>query len=307
MNANSGDTLDLGFHRITALLAEDKEKAVDLAFDQAESDFQFSWQRISNEVAAQPAEALNAAKQLIAAQPLALSLTLAISRCDAVNLFRRWQRLLESMVKATERSSLDAALVGVPHLQAGFLYMSACTFALRWESWKVLEKLLSAKFEWNQQSGRASFSFPFELLPFFHPAVFGRSAYKTHDFYREQLGGEEIARATRLTGDELLDVYLQVQLLMSLRTVQLAEKGEGGGIWPDFGRYYAERVLRLLDRAYADREYAQGMLRSFQEDPDTFFSKLNERLELILSRFWKGERFAYQSVSRWSPQGTGNQ
>jgi len=75
---------------------------------------------------------------------------------------------------------------------------------------------------------------------------------------------------------------------MCLKVVQLRENGETVGIWPDFGRFYAERITRLLDRMYHDREYGQGVLRAFGEDAHTSFLRLNDRLRLIDSVFWVG-------------------
>jgi hypothetical protein len=111
---------------------------------------------------------------------------------------------------------------------------------------------------------------------------------------------------TGLNEESILDTYVQAQMLMCLKVAQLRETGEGEtiGIWPDFGRFYGERVGRFFDRAYADREYARGVVRAFDEDPDTFFRQLNGRLAFIQTVFWRGSPYFYESIDSWEPNQT---
>ena len=292
----SNELLPLQFSEISQVLARGGWKEVELRFDEAQREFQTAWTRIHEEFGNQPQEAPNAARKLIAAQPLATSLTLAMSRSDSVELFRKFQRFLEFMTRQTERMPGYPAIAGIPHVQAGFLYMTATVMALHWEAWGLFEKLLTAKFEWYYQSGRPIFSYPYDLPYFFHSEAFGRSAPKIHDFFRDQLMEPDFVTVTGIAGDSVLDAYVQAQMLMSLKVAQLRDQGEDASIWPDFGRFYAERVVRLIDRAYADREYAKGLLRTFKEDSDTFFSRLNHRLALIHSVFWAGSPYFYESI-----------
>jgi hypothetical protein len=295
-------TIEPLFLETCELLAHNKWKQVDLLFDDAQREFQKAWESVYAEFGSHPSEAPNAAKMLIASQPRATGLTLAMARSDSVDLFRRFQRFLEFISRATERMPGYPAVAGIPHVQAGFLYMAATVMALHFESWGIFEKLLTTKFEWYYQSGRAIFSYAFDLPYFFHSEAFGRSAPKLHDFYRKELAEERISRVTGLTSESVLEVYAQAQMMMSLKVAQLRETGESPDIWPDFGRFYAERVIRLLDRAYADREYAMGLLRSFKEEPEVFFSRLNGRLGTIHSIFWSGSPYFYESIGSWNPR-----
>src|SRR5437588_11671103 len=243
----SNELLPLQFSEISQVLARGGWKEVELRFDEAQREFQTAWTRIHEEFGNQPQEAPNAARKLIAAQPLATSLTLAMSRSDSVELFRKFQRFLEFMTRQTERMPGYPAIAGIPHVQAGFLYMTATVMALHWEAWGLFEKLLTSKFEWYYQSGRALFSYPFDLPYFFHSEALGRGASKIHDFFRKELAEPDIVAVTGLAGDQLVDVYIQTQMLMCLKVAQLHAKGEDVSIWPDFGRFYGERVTRLLD------------------------------------------------------------
>jgi hypothetical protein len=296
------EKLSLHFSRASKLLAHGAWKRVSLRFDDAQSEFETCWSSIYEEFGNKPQEATIACKKLIVSQPLATALVLAMARSDSIELFNRFKRFLELILGRTERLPGYQAVAGIPHVQAGFLYMTASVMAFHWEAWGLFEKLLTAKFEWYYHSGRAIFSYPFDLPYFFHSEALGREAPKIHDFFRKELAEPDLVAATGLAGDRILDAYVQTQLLMSLKVAQLHEKGESVSIWPDFGRFYGERITRLLDRAYEDREYARGLLRAFDEDPQTFFSRLNDRLELIHSVLWKGSQYFYESLGSWEPR-----
>ena len=290
------------FTSFSRLLVRDGWRRVDLKFDEALREFEAAWSGVREQFGDRPSDSETAAEQLIDAQPLSAALTLAMARADSVEVFGRFKRFLESVLVATERLSGYPAIRGIPHVQAGFLYMTASLAALEWESWGLFEKLLNSKFEWYYQSGRPMFSYPFEMTYFFHSEALERRANKIHDFYRKRLAQPEYTEITRLSGEDLLDAYSQAQMLMSLKAAQLYEKGEPTRIWPDFGRFYSHRVTKLLDRTYADQEFSAGLLRAFGEDRKTFFEHLNNRLEIVQSVFFKGSPFIYESLSTWEPR-----
>ncbi len=296
--------LFLDFSGASRLLARGGWKRVGLQFDEAQREFETAWSSTYEEFGDKPQEATAASKKLIDGQPLATALVLAMARSDSIEVFGRFKRFLESMLKVTERLSGYPAVRGIPHVQAGFLYMTASVMALHWEAWGILEKLLTSKIEWYYQSGRAIFSYPFDTPYFFHSEALGRSATKLHDFFRVELAAPDIVEATSLRGDGIIDAYVQAQMLMSLRAAQLHESGETVRIWPDFGRFYGDRVVRLIDRAYADPEFGAGLLRAFGENKEMFFSRLNGRLQIIHSEFFKGAPFFYESLGSWEPRET---
>lgn len=88
---------------------------------------------------------------------------------------------------------------------------------------------------------------------------------------------------------------------MCLRTAQLTQEEDSSGIWPDFGRFHDFRILPLLDKMYADEDYAQGVLLSFSETKEHFFEMLNERLEIVGSWF-SGGRYTWLSINSWEPR-----
>jgi hypothetical protein len=263
-----------------------------------------SWQSVYQEFQNKPHEAPVACKKLIASQPLATALVLSMARADSIELFGRFKRFLESILKQTEDLSGYPAVAAIPHVQSGFLYMATSVMSFHWEAWSLFEKLLTTKFEWYYHSGRATFSYPFDLPYFFHSEALGRDAAKIHDLFREQLADPEVVSATNLRGNHSTDVYVQTQMLMCLKVAQLRESGHMLNIWPDFGRFYGDRITRLLDRIYEDPDFASGILRAFGEDRRTFFSHLNDRLRVIHSVFWRGSPYIYESLGSWEPRET---
>jgi hypothetical protein len=286
------------------LLVRDWWRRIDLKFDEAQREFEGTWKSVYEEFGSRPQDAEVASAKMINGQPLATALTLAMARTDSAEVFGRFKRYLESIMVTTERLSGYPAVRGIPHVQAGFLYMTASVMALQWEAWGIFEKLLTSKLEWYYQSGRAIFSYPFYIFFFFHSEAFGRNATKIHDFFRKELAEPDVAEATSLRGDRITDAYIQAQMLMSLKAAQLNENGETVRIWPDFGRFYGDRIIRLLDRTYGDPEFGLGLLRAFGEDRQTFFSQLNKRLEFVRSNFFRGSPYIYESLNSWEPRET---
>src|SRR5215469_1675450 len=257
----SNGTLFRNFSQASQILAGGGWKSISLQFDQSQREFETAWDSIYKEFGNKPSEAPIAARKLIASQPLATALVLAIARSDSVELFSRFKRFLESILRRTEYLPGYPAVAGIPHIQAGFLYMTTSVMALHWEAWQLFEKLFTEKFEWYYQSGRAIFSYPFDLPYFFHSEALGREATKIHDLFRKELAEPDIVAVTGVSGDRVTDAYVQTQMLMCLKVAQLHENGESVSVWPDFGRYYGDRVTRLLDRIYEDHDYALGLLR----------------------------------------------
>jgi len=300
----TNNSLALYFTRASRFLSHGGWKRVSLLFDDAQKDFVNSWEGIYQEFQSKPHEAPIAAKKLIASEPLATALVLAMARSDAGELFVRYKRFLEFILRQSEALAGYLAVAAIPHVEAGFLYMAASVMSFHWEAWGLFEKLLTTKFEWYYQSGRAIFSYPFDLPYLFHSEALGRSAPNIHDLFREELADPQIGLVTSLERNHAIDVYVQTQFLMCLKVAQLRESGEHLDIWPDFGRFYGDRIARLLDRIYGDSDFAGGLLRVFGEDRQTFFARLNDRLRVIQAVFWRGSPYIYESLSSWEPRET---
>jgi len=287
-------------HYVDLLISGDQEK-VRLDFDSLKNTFSQCWQGIYDEVRNTPANAPFAAQRLIKEQTHTTALLLAIARCDRKELFRPAKLFLEFLTKASERQAGYPAVFEIPHIHAGFLYMAMSVVALHMESWEMFNFLLTEEFEWYYQSRRPFYSYGFQHTYFFHHEAFGRRADKTHDFYRKQLTENTIIIELGLKDEDFLNIYLQVQLLMSLRVTQFLEQGKDIFLWPDFGRFDNYRVEPILDRMFHDNQYAKGILRAFGESKEKFFECLNNRLTQLSSRFQHSNYF-WRSIKSWEPR-----
>jgi hypothetical protein len=296
------ESVSHSYDGLVKAIAAGNSMRVSLQFDEAEQQLRVAWDSTYLSVKDTPQEAADAARSLIRDQPSVTALALAVARCDAVRLFPRFRQMLEFIAQMTNATPGYKAVAGVPHVQAGFLYMAASVIALHRESWLLLEKLLTTKFQWYFQSGRPLFSYGFDHPYFFHSEAMGRSAPRTHDLFRNELGSPEVTKATGLAGNEAIDAYLQAQMVMCLKTVQLRQAGEDVRIWPDFGRFYGGRVVPLFDRAHTDKDFAAGLCKGFAETPELFFERLNSRLGFIPAHFWSGAPYSYESITSWEPR-----
>jgi len=178
--------------------------------------------------------------------------------------------------------------------------MAMSLVALETESWNTLHFLLTEQFEWYYQAGRPFYSYGFAHSYFFHPEALKRAADKTHDFYRQCLAEDAIIKHLGIENGALLNAYLRVQFLMSLRGSQCLERGHASH-WPDFGRFHEYRVELILDRIFHDNHYAEQILRSFDESKEQFFERLNNRL-LLLSDGFRNSGYFWDSIRSWEPR-----
>jgi serine/threonine protein kinase len=289
------------YREYTNLLTSGGQDRVKLEFDSLQTDFSTAWQTVYQQFGDKPDEAPAAAEKLIQDQFKATALFLAVGRCDSKGLFRPIKIFLETLAKAGEGHAGYIATSSIPDLQAGFLYTALSLVAFAKESWNTLQFALTEKFVWYYQSGRPHYSYGFEHPDFFYPHPLGRKADKAHDFYQTLLAQDPIIQYLDLKGDILLNAYVQMQFLMSMRGIQLTEQVEPIPFWPDFGRFHDYRLSPLLDRMFHDNEYSMGILRSFRESRENFFERLNGRLKQ-LGEMYRSSNYWWESIRSWEPR-----
>ena len=294
-----GTELDLKYHEITRQLVDGKAKSVALAFDDCQRAFSEEWNTLYLQTKDKPKEAESAARLLIHSQPLALAAALAMARLDEAGIFRDFRRFIEFVTRFADSLEGYPEISGVPNVLAGFLYMASAVVALASESWNVLSALMRARFPLYNHGGRPSYEYGFEHHQFFHSPALQHYSSRAHDLFRAELGKEDISRVTGLSGERLLDIYVQTQMLMCLRGAQLCIQGKGVRMFADFGRFYESRARPLIDKMHADPEYANGICQSFGEDASDFFASIKERLELIRRAFWGEGPFHWVSFGSW--------
>ena len=117
----------------------------------------------------------------------------------------------------------------------------------------------------------------------------------------------DIPSILEIDAEDWLDVYLQIQMIMTLRGFQLAETGEQiGTVWPDYGRFHDFRVKALLDRTVADPQYGSGLASVFGLDHQTFVHSVGRWVADIPRNWWGGSGYMWESIKSWSPTSPGN-
>ena len=289
------------YRRFVAELAKGNARELGIEFETFRRRFSDTWADIHKRIEKNPRAGKEAAIELIESQPETNAAILAVARTDTERLFNDCKKLIEYILRSSEGKSGYPAVFTVPHVQAGYYYMAMTTFALHFESWEVLYRLLTDKFEWYYQSGRALFTRGYALAYFFHIEALGRGASTAHDLYRELLSKDPVAQEVGLNQESLLDAYLQAQFVVSLRGSQSLEKGEDIPLWADYGRFHGHRVQPVLDRIYHNDSYATGILRGFGETKPQFLERLNSRLQLLTGRLGGGNYF-WDSIESWEPR-----
>lgn len=291
------------YEQVVKDLDAGRVRGIKVLFDGCLKNFQDRWEQIRSAIERQAEEAPKASRELIRGQPEVTGYTLAIARLDAHDdLFPVFKTLLESIMRSSEGRAGYVAVHTVPHVLAGFLYMAASVGALCFQSWGIFNRLLREKFEWYYQSGRPLYDFGFEHSCFFHSEALGRRASDSHDLFREELCRAEILELLGLTEEEFLNCYVQTHMIMCLRGAQEIQAGQNVHIFADFGRFYEDRVIPLLDKAYNDRRFAAGLCEGFGETPDEWLNRLNDRLKIIRSNFWRGSSFRWESLESYEPR-----
>jgi len=298
---SNGGSLRKRYDSFTQVFVGDPRRA-SLVFDELQNELRIIWLALHPQIESQNVEAPLVAEQFVRSQSALLAASLALARVDAEPLFPHFKRLLEFTTELSEGIAGYSAIANIPQIEAGFLYMAASVFALHHQAWNVLEKLLTAKFEWVYQSTRVRHSYGFSHRYFFHSDTLQREASLHNDLFRSVLLEPYVVEVTRLEKERLLDVYAQTDLLMSLRAAQVELKSERASHWADFGRFYGERVTPLLERIHSDADYASGVLRSFGETAEEFEASLNLRLAYIQTTYSGSSRYSYSSIDEWHPR-----
>lgn len=192
------------YERFMGMAGRGESAAHLMTLDAMRRDFQHKWEVLHERIKEDPQRAPPAVRELIADQPHAVALALALGRSNATDLFPGFRHFLEDTLREDEPRSGYPQVTSVPNALGGFLYMAAVTQALRYESWEVLTLLVNEKIEWYYRSGRPMYSFGFSVSFFFHGDALGREASKIHDLFRELLMDSDLRPIFAISDEALL-------------------------------------------------------------------------------------------------------
>lgn len=292
-----GRTFDDYSRRMTS----GQQRELELEADAMSDDFRAEWSAFYERIKDGPSLAENAARELVLSQTSRIIFPLAVARIDETGLFPSIRSLIENIYSTTEDTAGYPAIIGVPHVLSGFIYMSSSVMALTARSWRALEFLLSTKLQWRYQSDKLLCSYGFDHPYLFHSHAFGRRADKIHDFFREALV-KQLQPVFGLDEEKLINRYIQTQMLMCIRGAQLLQQGEDIAMFADFGRFYSWRVEELLEQMRSDPEFAEGLSAVFGETAPQFLERLTDRLRLIHSEMWRSGNYVWHSIKEWPPE-----
>ncbi|HYM62502.1 MAG TPA: protein kinase [Thermoanaerobaculia bacterium] len=293
----AGSPIASSYKAATDVLKVSDRTAIRFAVDECRFEFDSTWAEEQSRAEALPDESPAIARDLLLRQMNGTGFTIAMARFDAVAAFGDWKQLVEYIARSTEKRSGHMKVRGIPHVTAGFLYMTAALVALSRQSWSILNDLLRTQFEWYYGSAKPRFSFGFELRYFFHSEALGKFAPKIHDLFREILALPSYSAVLGLSDEELLDSYCAAQFLMCVRAAQESVRGSMSvTMFADFGRFYDSRVFPLIERIRSDAEYARGALLPFEESREEWLQRLPERLAYVRENFFNETWFDWASI-----------
>ncbi len=248
-----------------------------------------------------PRESRKGAEDFIISQPESVGVALAIARHDVKSLFPEVKRFLEQLTHFNQNKAGHISVTSISHSLAGLIFMGSAVFSLHFESWDYFSELIKNRYEWFFQSGRPLYNYGFGHPYFFHFEAMDRKASDIHDYYRHVLQMINKDNIYGMNNEEIFNKYVQAQMIMSIKGSQLNQKGEGVSFFSDFGRFYEIRVIPLLDRAYSNKAYGNGIAKAFDEDIDEWFKNLDERLQIAKQNL--GGTFIWDSITSYEPRG----
>lgn len=289
------------FTTYRGLLAQNRAAEVALEFDKFAHDFEFGWAAAYASIKDSIERAPQTLNDLLISQPRVMGAILAMTRFDTVGLFEEFKRFVEFVARANESSAGYVAINEIPAAYAGYLYMACATSALAHESWGILKELLNRPIA-VPESQRTYYLPGYAHRALFHSEIFGRNAGAGHDFFRKKMAMQIAPTLLKLRGDELYDKYFQVQMLMCIKSAKSCQDSQSRiQIWADYGRFYSFRAQRLFERMSADRQFANGVCSAFDEDRESFFKNLNDRLQFIKRHFWNDGEYLWESITEYEP------
>lgn len=296
------DDIHAVYARYTNLLAENKLNLVKLAFDESKRLFKEYWDPLRKAIEKSPQEARRASSELLMNQPKAASLTLAIARFDAIELFDEHKSLLEYILLSSEAQGGYETINEIPHTLAGFLYMLGCSASLHYRSWNLLRKFINTEYEWYYQSRKPNYSLGIGLTCFFHPMAFEGKGSESHDFFRSSMMAPVYEHIFLINTENISELYLQAQLLVSLRAAKEILNGNDIRFWADFGRFDSYRLLPFLQRISQNNDYCRGVSSLFDETPEEWKQNFNPRLDILRSQRFGGP-FFWRSLMHYDFEG----
>ena len=150
----------------------------------------------------------------------------------------------------------------------------------------------------REHSSRLYYSRIWESGSVIAPEIFG-GAEKTFNYLLESFPKNDVANTIISSDEEFLNLACQFNMLYCFKAAAEKEAGIADPwAYPNFGRFYASRVSRFIDRAKNKEEYQQFIEYVFKEKFEIFANKFNSRLKIIGGR-GLGSGLYWDSIESW--------
>lgn len=287
------------YDQFSNFIANGQIRSIKLWFDKAQRKFTEDWSSLRQLIEKTPSESRSASKRLVELQTIPRSLTLALSRFDEIELFQDHKSLIEFILRTSENYDGYESVNEVPHTLAGYIFLLACSSCLHFRSWKTLRELISTKYEWFYQSKSPMYSFGASHILFFHSNAFEGKGGELHDFYMSEMVRQPTEKILNINSEEIRNLYLQTQLLLSLKVAKEIQNGNELKFWADFGRFGGYRLTTFLERIKKNREYCEGISSVYSEAPEAWQDAFNERITLLRTQRFGGP-YHWSSITAYN-------
>jgi hypothetical protein len=292
----AGELVDSYNEMVTLVRASDA-LGIELKFGQLRSGIVDDWEATYPTLKDKWSDSQKSAIRMIHRSGALVGAVGAVARTGRHASAREIIKSIEQILRLSEGKAGYVATATIPHPLAGFMYMCSACLALRFEKWDVLGALLGARVEWFYMSSTPLYEYACMLPYLFHPDSMARDGGVVHDAYRVE--HRRVCRELfTLSDEDSMNSYVQGQCLISLKVAQLAESSGSLRTWPDFGRFYSQRVSPVFTRADQVPEYGDGLASAFGESRSEFLGALDRRLK-TLRQYFSGAPYMWNSIEHW--------
>ncbi len=194
------------------------------------------------------------------------------------------------------------ALLSVPAAALHNTYFHLGIYALKKQNFGCLKEIINHQIELNYQ-GRIKYNYIWSTGSIMAPEIIP-SASLTFNRLRDSYvkDDERIKQILDLNQDEFLELACQFNMLFCIRAKQIEEIQGSEGIWvyPNFGRFYAERVAPLVARFLQNPQYSRFSEIVFDESISVFNQKTDQRIKKLVERGLGGGGFFWDSITGWN-------
>jgi ppGpp synthetase/RelA/SpoT-type nucleotidyltranferase len=185
-------------------------------------------------------------------------------------------------------------LLSVPAASLHNAYYYLGTYALLKVNAEAEHLLITFKME-LQHNGQLYYDLIWEDSSIFAPEVIHGASYMFDHLKNDYQNNDSVKDLLKVTHEEFLDLACEFNLIFCMKSAMDEEEGHRTWGYPNFGRFYPNRVMKLLQRIRNREEYQQFVAKVMSEDATAFLAKFNGRIAILQARSL-GSGYVWQSI-----------